>query len=265
MPTTSVCDTSNCKPISLTVEGLRLAGAVHYPHEKGPFPWLIMSHGLLSDKESSKYIRLAEEIAKEGIVAVRFDFRGCGRSEGTIENTTISGRLKDLQEVITFVMEREDFNGRIGLMGSSLGGYISLLQAPREPLVTAASVWATPSHLNDIEQEKTQGNLPRLGNGFYQDLKQFNLLEEIRQVKNVLVLHGDQDEMVPVEHAFRIHERLQPPKEIHILPGGDHRLTKPEDRKKATEMTVFWVKQFLMPLPKTLVGKVQKKELRKMV
>ena len=63
---TSTCNSSNCKPISLTVEALKLVGIIHYPHEKSPFPWVIMSHGLLSDKESSKYISLAEEIAKEG-------------------------------------------------------------------------------------------------------------------------------------------------------------------------------------------------------
>jgi alpha-beta hydrolase superfamily lysophospholipase len=228
------------------VKGYKLAGAIHYPLDKGPYPWVIMSHGLLSNKESSKYINLAEEIAKEGIAAARFDFRGCGQSEGFIENTTISGRLLDLREFINFALERPDFSGRIGLMGSSLGGYICLLQAPREPSVVATAVWATPSHLNDIEKDKTQGELPKLGDSFYQDLKQYDLIEEIRQVKNVLILHGDKDEMVSVEHAFKIHERLQSPKEMHIFSEGDHRLTRPEDRKKATEMTADWFRRFLL-------------------
>lgn len=245
MSAQSISVLSNCKPICLLVEGLKLAGAIHRPHGQGPFPWVVLSHGLFSDKESAKYIRLAEEIAKEGMAAIRFDYRGLGESEGLIEDTTISGRLKDLQEVVRFVIGRTDSKGRIGLMGSSLGGYLSLLQAPREPFSMATVVWATPSHLNDLENEKAQGDLSRLGDEFYQDLKRYDLLKELCKVKNVLIIHGDQDEMVPVDHAFKIHEHLQSPKEIHIFPDGDHRLTNPEDRKKATEMTVSWLKRFL--------------------
>lgn len=228
------------------VEGLALAGVIHHPNMRGPFSWVMLSHGLLSHKESPKFIHLAEELANEGIAAVRFDYRGCGQSEGLIEDTTISDRLKDLKTVIRFAIERSDCTGRIGLMGSSLGGYLSLLQASREPRIIATAVWATPSHLTDLEKEKPRENHPRPGDDFYQDLKKYDLFEEIDQIKNALVIHGDQDEIVPVRHAFEIHKRLQSPKEIHILPQGDHRLKRPEDRKQATEMTVAWLKRFLV-------------------
>lgn len=245
MSATSISTLSDWKPISLTAEGLRLAGAIHKPHSRGPFPWVVLSHGLFSDKDSPKYIQLADDIAKAGMAAVRFDYRGCGQSEGFVEDTTISGRLKDLQEIVRFVIEHTDCTGRIGLMGSSLGGYLSLLQTPREPRIMATVVWATPSHLNDLEKKKAKGDLPKLGDAFYQDLKRYDLLRGLGKVKNVLIIHGDQDEMVPVEHAFKMNEYLQSPKEIHILPEGDHRLTEPADRKKATALTVSWFKKFL--------------------
>ena len=94
-----------------------------------------------------------------------------------------------------------------------------------------------------VEEARTVGGLPPLR--LDPDLAKEELLEELCKVKNVLIVHGDQDEMVPVDHAFKIHEHLQSPKEIHIFPDGDHRLTNPEDRKKATKMTVSWLKRFL--------------------
>ena len=57
---------------------------------------MIASHGLLSSKDSEKYIALGERLSKEGIAMLRFDFRGIGESEGRLEDDTISRRITDL-------------------------------------------------------------------------------------------------------------------------------------------------------------------------
>jgi len=162
-----------------------------------------------------------------------------------VENTTISGRLRDLEGVINFALERNECSGKLGLMGSSLGGYLSLLQAARDRRIMATVVWATPSHLKDIDREREKGDLKRLGEGFYRDIYAHDLIEEVKIVKKCLIIHGEMDEMVPYYHAKMLYERIREPKELLILPSGDHRLTNPEDRKKATEATVEWLRKFL--------------------
>lgn len=222
-----------------------ISAACHVPGGSGPFPFVILSHGLLSDKDSPKYTGIARMLVDEGIGAIRFDYEGCGRSDGLLEETTISGRLKNLQAVIDYALRREECSGKLGLMGSSLGGYLSILQAARDKRVLATVVWATPSHLKDIDRDRERGDLKRLGDCFYREIDRYDLLEEAERVGNCLIIHGQMDEMVPINHARMLYERIKEPKELYIIPTGDHRLTGPKDREKATEKTVAWFRKFL--------------------
>ena len=83
-------------------EGMRISGILHLPEEKNP-PCVIASHGLLSSKDSEKYIALGEQISREGMAMLRFDFRGIGESEGREEDNTISKKIADLSAAIDFI------------------------------------------------------------------------------------------------------------------------------------------------------------------
>jgi len=110
--------------VSFTSEGQKIAGILHLPDEKNP-PCVIASHGLLSSKNSEKYIALGEQISGEGMALLRFDFRGIGESEGRLEDDTVSRRVVDLNSAIAFVKSYPGMGNRVGVLGSSLGGYIS--------------------------------------------------------------------------------------------------------------------------------------------
>src|SRR4030042_4425793 len=88
--------------VSFVSEGLRISGVLHLPEKKDP-PCVIASHGLLSSKDSEKYIALGEQISKEGLAMLRFDFRGIGESEGSEEDNTISKKIADLSAAIDFI------------------------------------------------------------------------------------------------------------------------------------------------------------------
>lgn len=57
-----------------------IAGLMTIPNGPGKYPCVILSHGLISSKESSKYIALSERFAGAGIATCRFDYHGCGAS-----------------------------------------------------------------------------------------------------------------------------------------------------------------------------------------
>lgn len=227
-------------------EGQKISGVLHLPEKKNA-PCIIASHGLLSSKESEKYIALGDKLSQEGIAMLRFDFRGIGESEGRMEDDTVSRRILDLGSAIEFIRLRRDLGSRIGLLGSSLGGYVSLIKASQEEKIRAVVIWATPFHLDDLKANPGTEGHPLPEEAFFEDLPKHRLLPLLPKVSNCLVIHGEKDELVPVDQAWEIFHSLSAPKEIHILEGADHRLTDPAHRTRAMELSTAWFKRYLQP------------------
>ena len=223
-------------------EGKKICGVIHFP-KKVPAPLVIASHGLFSSKESEKFIMLGELFSENGIALLRYDHRGCGESEGDIRETTPTSRLKDLEAVFSFAITHPLIEGdRIGLLGSSMGGFISIFKASSDPRVKALVLWATP-----VELRKREGSLEGglLGDGFWQDALRYRAKGAMEKVSRCLILHGEDDELVPFDHAKRLFEAAKEPKRLVSFPQGDHRFTDPEDRRRAAEMSLRWFKEFL--------------------
>ncbi len=230
--------------ISFTSQGEAIVGVFHWPNIEKP-PCVIASHGLFSNKDSEKYVSLGDQFSRRGISLLRFDFRGCGESEGNISESTVSSRVEDLTMAIGFARSHPGVAPRIGLMGSSLGGYISLIKAAGEEDIRAVVTWATPFTLLGIEERRGQGEMDSLGERFFHDIRVHELASSLGKVVNCLVIHGDRDELVPVEQARIIYEHLNEPKKMEIIEGGDHRLTHPDHREQAIRMTLEWFERYL--------------------
>jgi dipeptidyl aminopeptidase/acylaminoacyl peptidase len=230
--------------VSFKSEGQRISGVLHLTETKNP-PCVITSHGLLSSKDSEKYIALGEHIAREGMGMLRFDFRGIGESEGQEEDNTISKKVTDLSAAIDFIRSHSGSGNRIGLLGSSLGGFLSLMKASTDKEIRAVVIWATPLHMDDLGSKKQEEDYPLPPEAFFEDLPRHRLLPLLPNVSNCLVIHGEKDELVPVEQALGIFNSLGLPKEIHVIGGADHRLTDPAHRRRAIELSVEWFKKYL--------------------
>jgi alpha-beta hydrolase superfamily lysophospholipase len=230
--------------VSFVSEGQKIAGVLHLPDKKRP-SCVIASHGHLSSKESEKFIALGERLSQEEIAMLRFDFRGCGESEGRIEDDTITRRIADLAASVQFMRSYPGLGKKRGLVGSSLGGYLSLLKASMDKEIRATVIWATPFHLDDLGSKKAEEESPSPGEAFLQDLPRHRLLPLLTNVSNCLVIHGNHDEVVPMDQAWEIFNGLGSPKEIRVIEGGDHRLTDPVHRQRAIDLSVAWFKKFL--------------------
>ena len=225
-------------------DGLRLQAVLHTP-ATAYWPLVILCHGFLSHKDSSKYRLLAQVFARESIATVRFDFRGCGESEGLLSESSISRRWRDLQRVIAQSSELEDFDRRLGLLGSSLGGYLALLEASHNSNVRCAAVWATPCQLLDLAKRLPEVSPVKFSQECYQDLLTVELLPRLKNVQRVLVVHGQEDKQVPPAHASRLYEVLNEPKALHILEEADHWFSASERREEAIRLTMEWFGRYL--------------------
>jgi dipeptidyl aminopeptidase/acylaminoacyl peptidase len=230
--------------VSFMSEGIKVSGILHLTDRENP-PCVIASHGLLSTKDSEKYIAIGQRLSQEGIVFLRFDFRGIGESEGRIEDDTVSRRIADLGSAIDFIKSHYELKNRIGLLGSSLGGYVSLIEAAVNKEIKAVVTWATPLHLDDLGSKKQGEDYPLPQEAFFKDLPKHRLMLLLHQISHCLVIHGEEDELVPVDQALGIFYNLGVPKEIHVIGGADHRLTDPSHRQCAIDLSLDWFKKYL--------------------
>ena len=230
--------------LEILSDGLKLQAVLNTP-DSSYWPLIVLCHGFLSHKDSSKYKLLAQIFARESIATVRFDFRGCGESEGLLSESSISRRWRDLQRVIEQSLDLEGFDGRLGLLGSSLGGYLALLEVSGNSDIRCAAVWSTPSHLLDLAKRLPEVSPVEFSQECYEDLLTVELLPRLKNVQRVLIMHGQEDQQVPPDHAAQLYEVLDEPKALHILEGADHRFTASEWREEAIRLTLEWFKKFL--------------------
>ena len=223
-----------------------LSGVLHMP-EHPVSSIVIASHGLLSSKDSEKFVELGWRLAAIGMATLRFDYTGCGESEGDLKDTTISGRLSDLESALNWVRTRWPVRDRkIGLMGSSLGGLLSLLAAARHPDVHAVVSWATPYTISDRRKKPPIDEVAVLSPQFYEDLKRYDVLSEISGLQRVMIVHGEHDELVPGNHPRALYAALSEPKRLEIIAGGDHVLSDLKLRRMAYEFTEEWFQDHLL-------------------
>ena len=234
----------NERRLEIISDNLKIRAVLHTP-DTANWPLVILCHGFLSHKDSSKYRLLAQVFARESIATVRFDFRGCGESEGLLSESSISRRWRDLQRVIDQSSELEDFDGRLGLLGSSLGGYLALLEASHNSKVRCVAVWSTPCHLLDLATRLPEVSPVEFSQKCYQDLLRVELLPRLKNVQRVLIVHGQEDHQVPPAHASRLYEVLNEPKALHILEGADHWFSASERREEAVRLTLEWFGRYL--------------------
>ncbi len=222
-----------------TIKGIFTA-----PDIPGRFPCVLLSHGLVSSKESSKYIYLSELLCARGIASCRFDYHGCGQSGGDISETTLTIRIRDLEAVLEHVLDRRWVNrNQIGILGSSFGGATALVEAARNPEVRCVALWATPYLLE--EKEDSSISDITFQPAIYEDFSKYDLLSEARKVSRAIVVHGELDEVVPAAEGKAIFDNLKKPKTFELIKGADHTFTDPAHRERAATVSLAWFERYL--------------------
>lgn len=231
--------------VTIPVRGARLAAVLHLPEAGRRFSCVVAAHGLLSSKDSDKYVRIGETFSRAGLAVCRFDFRGCGESQGSLAETTVGERIADLGSVVEAMRIHPALDGRVALVGSSLGAYVSLFVASQDFKVKAVAAWATPANLDDLAERPELVRGQGLGDAFIAELKAGRNLRAPVGTRYCLFVHGDQDELVPVAHARRLYEASLSPRQLEIIPGGNHRLADPAHRDRAIRASLDWIGRYL--------------------
>ena len=224
------------------IDGGALALVLCVP-ERASAPCVVACHGLSASKDSDKYLLLADELAASGLAVARFDFRGCGESSGVEAETTIASRIEDVEAVLGLLRAHPRLDGRFGLLGSSLGGFVALQVAAGRAGMPVVS-WNAPASLTELANDDIEEGRG-LGVRFALEYATGRYALAPPGVAGHLVVHGEADEVVGLEHGVALHERAADPCELIIIPGADHRLSDPRHRKHAITATRDWFLQLL--------------------
>lgn len=226
------------------VPGGRVALALHLPAGSARVPCVLACHGLGASKDSEKYLLLGETLPAAGIALARFDFRGCGESTGAEDETTIATRIEDAECVLAMLAGHPRLTGAFGLLGSSMGGFVALHLAARRGDGTPVTTWNAPGDLFDLANEE-RADTHGIGVPFFMELASHRYDTTPSGVPRHLVIHGDADDVVPVDHGVVLHARAAEPCDLVIIPGADHRITDPAHRRQAVELSLAWFQKYL--------------------
>jgi alpha-beta hydrolase superfamily lysophospholipase len=218
---------------------------LHLPDVSPPPPCVLACHGLGASKDSDKYLLLAVSFTAAGLALARFDFRGCGESTGVEDDTTVATRLEDARAVLAALRRDARLDGRVGLLGSSMGGYAALHLAAALADGTPVVTWNAPAHLRGIRGAMPTGT-PGM-RALVQEVEAGRFAEAPHGVPRHLVVQAGADEVVPSDHGIALHDRAADPRALVMVPGADHRLTDPAARHHAVAASLDWLSRFLPP------------------
>jgi len=200
--------------------------SIAYRLRQGHEPTLVFLPGYASDMEGTKALALDAFAQRRGLAMLRFDYSGTGSSEGRFEDGTLSAWLEEALAAIDQLT-----SGPLILVGSSMGGWIALHLALLRPerMRAVVGIAAAPDFTDwgfaDGAEAERQGLAP----GFWQSGQRLLLLDKpIATDCPVRLLHGERDDDVPLDIAFRTMRALRSADvQLTVFKGGGHRLSEP--------------------------------------
>ena len=216
-----------------TSDGIDLSGW-YVPPRDAPGSVIIYVHGLGGNRQ--KMLPLAATLYEHGYGAFLLDLRNHGDSGGSL--TTLGyDEPRDIQAVVNFLLQQPDVNDdQIGILGISLGAVTALRAAVQIPQLHAVVAQAA---FTSIEENVASGvrqiaGLPPFPFAplviFFGEqetglnIGQVRPIDDIARIapRAVLLLHGQQDQLLSPDNSQRLYDAAGEPKELVYLPSSPH-------------------------------------------
>lgn len=206
-------------------EGLRLH-ALLMPASGKPLATVLYLHG--NAENLSTHAHLVSWLPAQGYTVLALDYRGYGTSGGERD---IDGAHADAQAALAWLVARgAELTGPLIVFGQSIGASIAIrtvAASPERGHVAALISDSGFSSYRRIAREKLallwltwplQWPLSFLMSDRYAAI---DVVAQISPIP-LLILHGDADVVVDVSHAQRLYDAAREPKDLWIVPGGNH-------------------------------------------
>ena len=215
-----------------------------FHHTPGAGPTVLFLPGYASDMSGTKALALEGWAQANGRAFLRFDYGGCGESEGAFEDQTLADWRDDALAVID-----ELIAGPVVLVGSSMGGWVMLLVARARPGRVVGMVGIAPApdftdwgfttdekmHIlqqGRLERPNRYGPAPTVYTRRFWSSGEANRLMfgEIAVDAPTRLLQGMRDPDVPWHRTARLAELVRSADvQCWLVKDGDHRLSRAAD------------------------------------
>lgn len=222
-------------------------------------------HGLGGFKEQPHIQTMAEAFKERGYTVIRFDTTNTiGESDGKLEVATVTNYYEDLEDVIRWVQTQKWYQEPFFLAGHSVGAFcISWYAinypekvkaiAPISSFISGELFIKTLKVKESIEEWEKRGYrewesssqpglIKRLNWSFAPDSLKYDLLAKADKIKvPVLIIIGDQDTDVRLEHLKILYDKLAGKKEFHAIKGAPHTFREVTHLKEIKEIFSNWI------------------------
>jgi dipeptidyl aminopeptidase/acylaminoacyl peptidase len=242
-------------------DGLELSGWLYAPPERRPAPVVVSFHGGPEAQERPRFSSTYQALLAHGIAVFAPNVRGSagfGKTFVNLDNG--AGRfeaVKDIESCVRFLVDSGVADpGRIGAMGGSYGGYMTMAALTQYPEHFAAGVTVCGVVNFETFFANTEPWMRAISKVEYGDPDtEPDLLHELSPIHRIdrvsaptLVLHGANDTNVPVVEAEQVAENLRArdvPVELVLFPDEGHGFTKTANKIEAAVATVRWFVRYL--------------------
>ena len=189
----------------------QLEGVAHAPANPEKAPVVILCHPqpVSSDMSDSLLVEVANKLAEAGMIALRFNFRGVGKSQGQ----QTDGRMEPLDiagAIDCAIAQPGADSSKLCLVGHAFGAYMALTYAPFDPRVRTVVAISLPLY------RATSSGFP----------KAFE--------RPKLFITGEFDEVCPLYKLEPFVEQQRGPKGIKVITGARHQMRDYEEAGAST-------------------------------
>lgn len=238
--------------------GLVLRGVLNTPDDfdqSQKYPTVIYFHGFADDRNGIQYMNIqnAKFLTANGYIVYRFDFSGCGESDGSFFDISLTREVKEARLIHQFVCE-EEFVDKEALFwkGHSMGGAVAcVLASELKPKALslfspAADFSKEENSLMDSLMESLKspfrkkdgddvGGL-KIDEAFIDDVCKYNIYDfALKYEGPVQILRGDEDKIISEKSNRKLCESFKKCEYISIK-GTDHTFSNYDQRLEAFEL-----------------------------
>jgi hypothetical protein len=238
-------------------DGEKLVGLCSYPKsKKEKYKAIILAHGFgVTKYESGMFDQINNALNKNDYLVFRFDFSGCGESEGDYSETSLTKLKEDLNSIISYVKSNPEVDKEnVGILAQSFGTATTLALMPDVKSIAFTGSIAHPKKImSQLFEENynpegvsrrmsSSGKETLMKSQFWSDADNYNFLENVRKIKaDTIFIHGEKDDKVPVSESEELYSQANEPKELKIIKGADHSFW--EQRKELLSEIIEWFKK----------------------
>jgi pimeloyl-ACP methyl ester carboxylesterase len=184
--------------------GCKMLGGFYGAAGDAPRPTVLLLHGIPGVE---KNLDFAYTLRDAGRNCLYFHYRGCWGSEG---NYSLNGLMDDVRQATEWLLKQPSVDGeRLALIGSSLGGYLTLAAGAADPRFKAlVALCPLIDPANAPLQVETADEFAEMLHGVsgeelrrqWRNLQPIPTMKKELQGRSVLLITADEDELFPTDH-----------------------------------------------------------------